>query len=181
MKVIILSSSPRRKGNSEILCEQFAKGAKEAGHEVEMVNLNDYHMGFCLACEYCRYHNHVCVLKDDANQIIEKIIEADVFVMATPVYFYSLSGQLKTLIDRMFAREYEIRDSEKHKKAYLILTSGSPDVKQMTGIVESFRGFIQVLRKVEEGGIIYGLGAFHKGDALEHPAYKEAYEMGKKI
>lgn len=181
MKVIILSSSPRRNGNSEILCKQFAQGAAEAGHEVEMVNLNDYHIGFCRACEYCRQHDHVCVLKDDANQIIDKIIQADVFVMTTPVYFYSLSGQLKTLIDRMFAREYEIRDSEKNKKAYLILTSGSPDLKQMTGTVESFRGFIQVLSKVEEGGIIYGLGAFKKGDALTHPAYKEAYEMGKMI
>lgn len=180
-RVVVICSSPRRHGNSEILTDQFIQGAKEAGHDVEKVVLRDYHIGPCLACEYCRSHDRQCVQKDDADKVIHKIIKADVFVFATPVYFYSLSAQLKTLIDRFFAREYEIRESDKRKKAYLILTSGTKDKEQTIGTVESFRGFIKVLRTVDEGGIIYGLGAFQKGDALQHPAYIEAYTAGKEL
>jgi multimeric flavodoxin WrbA len=179
--IVVISSSPRRHGNSEVLADQFMKGAKEAGHYVEKVVLSQYKISPCLACEYCRNHNNQCIQKDDANEVIDKIIKADVFVMTTPIYFYSLSAQLKILIDRMFAREYEIRESNQRKKAYLILTSGTPDVNQIVGTVESFRGFIKVLRTVDEGGIVYGLGAFLKGDAINHPSYKEAYEMGMNV
>ena len=180
-KAVAICASPRRHGNSEVLADQLIKGAKEAGHEVEKVVLNQYAIKPCLACEYCRSHDHQCIQKDDANQVIDQIIKADVFVFATPIYFYSLSAQLKILIDRFFAREYEIRESLKRKKAYLILTSGTKDIDQTIGTVESFRGFIKVLRTVDEGGIIYGLGAFLKGDALNHCAYLEAYETGKNI
>lgn len=180
-KIVVICASPRRHGNSEILADQLISGAKEAGYEVEKVVLNQCVIKPCLACEYCRSHNHQCIQKDDANKVIDKIIKADAFVFATPIYFYSLSAQLKILIDRFFAREYEIRESLKRKKAYLILTSGTKDIEQAVGTVESFRGFIKVLRTVDEGGIIYGLGAFLKGDAFIHPAYLEAYETGKNI
>ncbi|MCD7949753.1 MAG: flavodoxin family protein [Erysipelotrichaceae bacterium] len=181
MKVVVVSSSPRRNGNSEVLADQFIKGAMEAGHEAEKVVLSQYKLNPCIACEYCRKHDHQCFQKDDADMIIKKIVDCDVFVFATPIYFYSLSAQLKILIDRFFAREYEIRDSDQRKKAYLILTSGTPDIKQTVGTVESFRGFIKVLRTVDEGGIVYGLGAFNRGDAYKHQAYQQAYEMGLNI
>ena len=117
-KVVIISSSPRRNGNSEILCNQFLKGAKEAGCEVEKINLNDYTIQPCLACEYCRRHQNICCQKDDANEIIQKMIDADIWVLSSPVYFYSISAQMKLLIDRFFAREYEMRESQKRKKVY---------------------------------------------------------------
>ena len=180
-KVVVISSSPRRQGNSEVLSDQFVKGAQEAGHDVEKVILSQYPMNPCIACEYCRTHDNMCFQKDKANDVIQKIIDADVFVFATPIYFYSLSAQLKILIDRMFAREYEIRESQKRKKAYLILTSGTQDIEQTVGTVESFRGFIRVLRTVDEGGIIYGLGAFLKGDAKNHKTYQQAFEEGKNV
>lgn len=178
-KVVLISSSPRRKGNSEILCNQFLKGAKEAKLDTEIIHLNDYSISPCIACEYCRSHNQRCFKKDDANSIIQKMIEADIWVLATPVYFYSMSAQLKTLIDRMFAREYEIREAKVKKKAYFIVTSGTDDKTNLLGTIESLRGFIKVLRTVEEAGIIYGTGAFRLGDAKQHPSYQEAYVMGK--
>lgn len=180
-KVVVVCSSPRRHGNSETLADQFMKGAKEAGHEVEKIVLHDDSVKPCLACEYCRTHDHHCVRRDEAAEIIDRIIRSDVFVFATPVYFYSVSAQLKALIDRFFAIEYEIRESERRKKAYLILTSGARDESQTTGATETFRGFLKVLRTVDEGGIIYGLGAFQKGDAFDHPSFLEAYEKGKAI
>lgn len=180
-KVIIISSSPRRNGNSEILCDQFLKGATKAGCEVEKINLNEYTIQPCLACEYCRQHNNTCCRKDDADIIIQKMIDADVWVLSSPVYFYSVSAQMKLLIDRFFAREYEIRGSQKHKKAYFIVTSGAPHLDDHTATLESLRGFIQVLRTVDEAGILYGTGAFLKGDAFKHPAYQQAYMMGKQL
>lgn len=180
-KIVVVCSSPRRHGNSEILVDQFIKGAQEAGNEVEKIILNDYTIKSCIACEYCRHHDNQCIHKDQANEVIEKIIQSDIFVLATPIYFGSLSAQLKILIDRFFAREYEIRESIKRKKAYLILTSGTKNIEDTVGTVESFRGFIKVLRTVDEGGIIYGLGAFKKGDAFKHQTYFEAYKYGKDI
>ena len=180
-KVIIISSSPRRKGNSEILCQQFAKGALEAGNEVEKINLNAYNIHPCIACDYCRKHNNECFRKDDANEIIHKMIDADIWVLSSPVYFYSITAQMKLLIDRFYAREYEIRESPKHKKVYYILTSGASDLSEHPGAIESLRGFIQVLRTIDEAGIINGAGAFKLNDAYNHPSYQQAYEMGKMI
>ncbi len=181
MKVVVISSSPRRHGNSEILADQFIKGARDAGHEVEKIVLSQYSLHPCLACEYCRSHDHQCVQKDDADEILKKLVACDVMVFATPIYFTSLSAQLKILIDRMFSREYEIREAQTRKKAYLIVTSGAKDLDQITGAVSSFEGFIKVLRTVENGGVIAGLGAFLKGDAKTHPAYDEAYQAGLNI
>ena len=180
-KVVIISSSPRKEGNSEVLCQQFEKGAVEAGHEVEIINLNKYKVGYCLGCEYCRKHDNQCVLKDDAAMIIHKAINADVIVVSTPIYWGSLSAQLKTIIDRFFAREFEIRESKQRKKAYLILT-GAVDVDANTiGAISSYKAFIRILRTIDDGGIINGCGAFLKGDVLNHPSYEEAYKAGMQV
>ena len=98
-KVLILSASPRKGGNSDLLCDQFAKGAEEAGHQVEKIRVQEKKIAPCLACYGCR-NTGVCVQKDDMAAILDKLVEADVLVLATPVYFYSMDGQLKTLIDR---------------------------------------------------------------------------------
>lgn len=180
-KVLVISSSPRRQGNSELLCDQFIKGAVEAHHEVEKVNLNDYQIAPCQACEYCRHHDNICHIKDDANLIIDKMIKADVIALASPVYFYSVSAQLKLLIDRTFAREYEIRESQKQKLAYFIITSGSLDQSQMFATIETMRGFIKVMRTIKEAGIVYGLGVMKRKEIINHECYNEAYIMGKNI
>lgn len=180
-KVVIISSSPRKHGNSTMLCRQFEKGAKEAGHEVEIVYLSDYKMAPCMACDYCHSHNNQCVIKDDADIVIQKMIDADVWVLSSPVYFYSVTAQMKLLMDRFFAREYEIRDNEKRKDVNYIVTSGAPTIDDLTGTMETLRGFVKVMRKVDEKGVIDGAGAFKIGDAKEHPAFNQAYEMGKNI
>ena len=118
-KVLILSASPRKGGNSDLLCDQFAKGAEEAGHQVEKLRVQEKKIAPCLACYGCR-NTGVCVQKDDMAEILEKMVKADVLVLATPVYFYSMDGQLKTLIDRTLPRYTEIRD----KEVYLFGTAG---------------------------------------------------------
>lgn len=98
-KVLILSSSPRKGGNSETLAAAFAKGAQEAGNQVELVHLREKQYGFCKGCFACLKLGH-CVIKDDAVEIVSQMHDADVLVFATPVYYYSVSGQLKTMLDR---------------------------------------------------------------------------------
>ena len=98
--VLILAGSPRKKGNSAALCRMFAQGAEEAGSKVETIFLRDKKIGFCLACYHCRDHGGVCAIKDDMAEILDKMNAADVIVMASPVYFYSVDAQMKALIDR---------------------------------------------------------------------------------
>ena len=107
-KVLIVSSSPRKNGNSETLADAFANGAREAGHSVETVRLREKQIGFCKGCLACLKLGH-CVIQDDAVEIAAKMHGADVLVFATPVYYYSVCGQLKTMLDRanpLFGSDY---------------------------------------------------------------------------
>lgn len=176
-KIVILSSSPRKEGNSELLCDEFSRGAQESGHEVVKINIRDKKINFCTACRVCRDNGSKCIQNDDMEGIIDKVIEADVFVMATPIYFYSISAQLKTVIDRFYAREAQVFD----KKAYFIGTSGAKSKDALDVAIGSFRGLLRILKNVEEGGIIYGTGAYWVGDIKTNPAMVEAYEMGRNI
>ena len=111
-KVLILSSSPRRGGNSDTLCDEFMRGAAESNHEVEKIFLRDKTIHYCTGCSTCSLYQKPCPQKDDAAEIIEKMVDADVIVMATPVYFYTISAQMKTLIDRCCGRYTEMNGKE---------------------------------------------------------------------
>ena len=102
-KVLILSASPRKGGNSDVLCDTFLRGATAAGHSVEKISLRDKNIHYCTGCGVCN-RTHRCVQKDDMAEILDKMVAADVIVLATPVYFYTMDGQMKTLIDRTVPR-----------------------------------------------------------------------------
>lgn len=126
-KVLILSSSPRRGGNSDTLCDEFMRGAMESGNEVEKIFLRDKIINYCTGCSTCSRYNKPCPQKDDTAEILEKMIRADVIVMATPVYFYTMSAQMKTLIDRCCGRYTEMGN----KEFYFIATAAEGDRKLM--------------------------------------------------
>lgn len=173
--VLIISSSPRRGGNSETLCEQFRKGAEEAGHRVEMLNINDYNIGYFNKPEYVRGEEDST--DDDAMTIINKMKNADVLVLASPVYFYSMTGQMKALIDRTYNHEKDLGE----KEFYYIVTSTDREPEALEGTIEGFRGFARCLYKSVERGIVHGNGARERGAILNHPAMQEAYELGKGV
>ena len=106
--ILIISASPRRNGNSDLLCREFERGALEAGNKVEYVNLCDHKFSYCLGCYACAKLGK-CFQNDGYNELFEKVLKADVLVMATPVYFYSMDGQLKVFIDRTVQRYTEIK------------------------------------------------------------------------
>ena len=174
-KVLILSGSPRKGGNSDILCEQFQKGAEEAGNVVEKVDLRSLKIGCCMACYGCRGKG-VCVQKDDMTELLDKMVQADVLVLATPVYFYSMDGQLKTMIDRTLPRYTEIRD----KDLWFIATAAAGR-HAMERTFDAMRGFADCLPGARVRGEICGEGVYQKGEVRDTPAFQEAYEAGKSI
>ena len=175
--VLILSSSPRRGGNSDTLCDEFMQGAIESGHRVEKVFLRDKTIHPCTGCGVCSQYKKPCPQKDDAAEIIGKMLAADVIVMATPVYFYAMSAQMKTLIDRCCGPYTEM----KNKEFYFIATAAEEDNGIMDRIVANFMGFLDCLENPTVKGIVYGLGVWHTGEIKGNPAMQEAYEMGKSI
>lgn len=173
--VLILSSSPRRGGNSEQLCLQFKKGAEESGNMVEMININDYDIRFFNQREYDR--DASAALSDDAAAIIAKMKSADVIVLSSPVYFYNMTGQLKALIDRTYGHESELGD----KEFFYISTSTDKSEEGVDRVFDAFHGFAICLNGSVERGVIKGNGARNRGDIDSHPAMRQAYEMGKGV
>jgi len=159
-----------------LLCDQFMLGAKEAGNQAEKIFLGDKKIGYCTGCGSC-FTSHKCVQKDDMAEVLEKMTTADVIVMATPVYFYSMDAQMKTMIDRTCPRYTEIGN----KDIYFIVAAADSRKQAMERTLEGFRGFTSLLSGVKEKGIIYGTGAWKIGDIKESKAMVQAYEMGKTI
>lgn len=176
-KVLILSGSPRRGGNSDCLCDEFMKGAKEAGNIVDKINVAEKKISFCRACYYCRNHKGECVYKDDMTDILQAMIDADVIVLSSPVYFYSVDAQLKTVIDRTLARWTEVRN----KEFYYIMTCADDNKAAMETTLACFRGYADCVSGAVEKGVIYGTGVYEKGEVLGKAVMKEAYELGKNV
>ena len=176
-KVLILSGSPRKNGNSDILCDEFMRGAKEAGNEVEKIRVAEKKIGFCSGCYYCQKSGGVCAIKDDMAEVLQKMIDADVIVLSSPVYFYSIDAQLKALIDRTVARWTEVRD----KEFYYIATCADEERESQERTIECFRGYADCVEGAVEKGIIYGTGVYEKGEVKGTPAMEEVYEMGLSV
>ena len=176
-KVLILSGSPRKNGNSDILCDEFMRGAEESGNRVEKIRVAEKNIGYCKGCYYCKNSGGECVIKDDMAEVLQKMIDADVIVLASPVYFYSIDAQLKAVIDRTVARWLEV----KNKEFYYIMTAADEDKSSMDTTLACFRGYADCVNGAKEMGVIYGTGVYEKGKVLNTPAMAEAYEMGKNV
>ena len=176
-KVLVLSGSPRKGGNSDLLCDEFLRGAAEAGHDIEKIRIAEKKIGYCSACYYCRKSNGICAKKDDMAEVLQKMIDADVIVLSSPVYFYSIDAQLKTVIDRTVARWTEIKD----KEFYYIVTCADEDRDAAERTLECFRGFADCVEGAEEKGVVYGTGVYEPGKIKNSPAFTEAFEMGKAV
>ena len=148
--VLILSGSPRMNGNSDLLCDEFMRGAQEAGHEVEKIRIATKKIGYCRACYFCNDHKGQCAVRDDMAGILEKMLQADVIVMATPVYFYSIDAQLKALIDRTVARWLAFHD----KEFYYIMTAAEDTATVMDTTLACLRGLADCLDGPVERGVI---------------------------
>lgn len=173
-QILIISTSPRPNGNSETLAEEFSRGAREVGHDVEKIVLYNKSISFCKGCLYCQKHKG-CVIKDDVAAILEKMLLADVVVFATPIYFYEMSGQMKTLLDRtnpIFPTKYKFRD------IYFLATAADYDESSMDGAINGLQGWIDCFAQTKLAGVVNSVGA---DNANSPQALQAAYNMGKSI
>lgn len=176
-KVLILSGSPRKGGNSDILCDEFAHGATDGGNRVEKIRVAEKKIGYCLGCYHCTSHGGECAIRDDMAEVLQKMIDADVLVLASPVYFYSVDAQLKALIDRTVARWTEVRN----KEFYYIATCADEEKTSAETTLACFRGYADCVEGAVEKGVIYGTGAYQKGEIRNSPVLKQAYDMGRSV
>lgn len=176
-KVLILSGSPRKGGNSDLLCDEFMRGALESGNAVEKIRVAEKNIGYCRGCYYCQKSGGQCAIKDDMAEVLQKMIDADVLVLASPVYFYSIDAQLKAVIDRTVARWTEVEN----KEFYYIATCADGENAACETTLACFRGYADCVEGAKEMGAIYGAGVYEKGEIVGTPAMEEAYRLGLSV
>ena len=176
-KILIIETSLRSDSNSDKLAESFAKGAADAGNSVEIVSLKGKNISFCTGCFGCQKIGK-CVIKDDANDITEKILEAEVVVWATPIYYYAMSGQMKTMIDRansLYPRDYKFRE------VYLLSAAAEDADYVDANAVAEVQGWVDCFERAEFKGKVFAGGVNDCGDVEGHKALDEAYNIGKSV
>lgn len=176
-KVVIISSSMRKHGNSHTLAKEFERGATDAGNTVEFIDLADIDLHFCRGCMQCQSHG-TCVINDGMQDLYEKVQHADVLVFATPIYYYEMSGQLKTFIDRLnplYPKDNAFR------KVYLIATCADEDKAALDNAIKGINGWTDCFVDVDLDGVVYGTGVTEIGEIITSPAMHSAYDMGNSI
>jgi multimeric flavodoxin WrbA len=174
---LILSSSPRKGGNSDLLCDEFANGATEAGHQVEKIFLADKEIIYCTGCDICQNNDGSCIHKDDMSEILQRMISSDVIVFAVPIYCGSMYSKLKVFMERTYPQYTKIKNED----VYLLVTGVSNTKHRLDNSIVGLRNFVAGLPNSKEKGIVYGINTYKAGSVKETPAMKETYEMGGKV
>lgn len=173
-KVLVIEGSLRKGGNSDTLSDEFVRGAREAGNEVEKIYLRDLKIGYCVDCESCQTRGGGCVIKDDFQGLKDRVVATDVLVLVSPVYYYSMTAQMKTFVDRTYSALAEISG----KDCYLIATGAGDRPEHFQTIIDCYQGFICCFPDMRDRGVVLGMGAQAKGAIAGNPALREAYEAG---
>ena len=176
-KVLVIGTSLRSHSNSQVLADAFAQGAREAGNEVEELSLRGKNLAFCMGCMACQKLGK-CVIPDDANAIAEKMKNADVIAFATPIYYYEMSGQMKTLLDRvncLFDSDYHFGD------IYLLSAAAENEADVDEGAIHGLKGWIACFERSRLAGTVVAAGVTDPGEIQGHPSIAKAHDMGAAI
>jgi multimeric flavodoxin WrbA len=188
MKVLGILGSPRKGGNTELLLEEALKGAEAEGAEVERLRLTDYNIIPCKECLAC-YKDGNCIILDDMAKIYPKLLEADIILLASPIFFYGVTAWAKALIDRcqaLWSRKYQLKDPAygkegRKRKGFFISVGGTKGQKTFEGAILTAKYFFDVLN-AEYAGELVLREVDAKGDVLKHPeALQQAFEAGRKL
>lgn len=176
-KICLISTSLRDGSNSDLLADAFMKGANKEKNIVEKVVLKNRNIGFCIGCLVCQ-GTHECILEDDAQEIVEKMRDADILVFATPIYYYEMAGQLKTLLDRanpLFGASYRFR------KVYLLATAAEDAPHVPEKAINGLQGWVDCFDGVKLEGVLFAGGFTYAKEIEGSDVLQQAYEFGKKI
>ena len=174
-KILVISTSLRNNSNSELLADYFVKGAKSAGNSVEKISLKDKNIAFCKGCLACQKTKR-CVIEDDAIEIAEQMCNSDVIVFATPIYYYEMSGQMKTILDRansLFVRDYQF------KEIYMLTTAAENEAYVPEKAINGLTGWIDCFENAQLVKTLFVGGVSDAGDIHDHAMLQKAFEMGK--
>jgi len=177
MKVTVITGSPHKKGTSALLADKFIEGAKEAGHEVLRFDAAFEDVKPCLACEYCSSHDGECVRKDAMNTWYEKIIDSNMVVFVTPIYYYTMSAQIKAVIDRFHGNNAKLSGN---KKAMILATSYGTDDWTMEGLEKTYESILRFMNW-EDAGKLFATGCPVREMIEQSNFPTQAYELGKSI
>lgn len=188
MKVLGLFGSPRRGGNTEILLEEALKGAEKGGAEIERIYLSDLDITPCTECHGCD-ETGSCVILDDMQKIYPKLLEADIIILASPIFFYGVTAWAKALIDRsqaLWAKRYLVKDPSmgkegKRRKGFFISVGATKGQKVFEGAILTAKYFFDALNTEYAGEFVYR-GVDGKSEILKHPeALRQAFEAGRRL
>lgn len=175
--VLIISGSPRKGGNTDLLCDAFARGAEEAGGKVEKIFLGDYRIDYFSEADEQRVGDRADEAEDDVPMLVDKMVRADIIVLASPVYYMNITGQLKTFIDRTFGRYREMKD----KEFFYLTACADPEESTADWAINAFRGFVMCLPNPTERGMVKAVGMGRKGAVKGSQYESQAYNLGKNI
>ena len=177
MKVIVLLGSPNREGSTSILAKEFVRGATEAGHECEVLEICQMDIHPCIGCVACGYEGP-CVQKDDTEIIRAKMLSCDMVVFATPLYYYGMSAQLKMVIDRFCA--YNTSLNKKNLKSVLLTVAWNSADWTFEALVSHYKTLVRYIN-FEDKGMVLGYGCGTPGMTQNSKYPQEAYNLGRSI
>ena len=177
MKIVVLEGSPNKNGSTHILADYFREGAEKAGHSVEMIDVAHADIHPCTGCIHCGYEGP-CVQKDDVEDIRKKILAADMIVFSTPLYYYGMSAQLKTMIDRFCAFNSSIQ--QKHMKSVLLTVAWNSDEWTFDALVAHYKTLVRYLN-LTDIGIVLGYGCGTPSMTRHSRFPQQAYNLGNQL
>lgn len=174
MKIVVITGSAHRNGTSAFLAENFIKGAEEAGHEIFRFDAAFKNVHPCIGCEKCHNTEDGCAFADDMNELNPKLLEADMLVFVSPIYYFGMNAQIRTVIDRFYANDGALHAP---KKSALLLTCAGTSDETIEGAVATYRATANWLGW-KDMGIVAARGCATL-DAMKQTDYpKQAYELG---
>ncbi len=173
--ILVLTGSPRKNGNTRMLADAFVQGAREAGLDVQVIHVAEWNIAPCKGCGYCLEHEGVCIQQDDMKQIMPHLYSARTIVFATPVYYFAMSAQLKTALDRMYAT---LGKPPAIDSCALLAVYGDTDTTVPEALIHNYKVFTGYCGW-KDLGIVTAEGVNDPGDIAGHRALAEARELGK--
>ena len=179
MKIVVISGSPHRSGTSAVLVDALIRGALESGHQVTRFDAAFRRIQPCQACHACQQNGGMCAQRDDMDELYQKLLEADGVVFASPIYYNDICGQLKTVIDRFYAREHELRTP---KRAALLLAFGDDSPDAVKGVLYNFRAMLGFFGwTLADTDIVAAYGCNSAEDVRKTDFPQDAYEVGRRM
>ena len=177
MKIVVLTGSPRRNGNTNHLAGQFIKGAEEAGHKVYRFDCAQHRVSPCIACNRCGM-NGTCIFNDDFEELHPHLVDADMVVFATPMYYFGFSSQLKTVIDRFYALNGQIKGAS--KQAAFLMAYANTDPKETEPMTSHYHTLLRYLGW-KDRGMVVAPGMWPTGTVNGTKYDRAAYELGRNL